>query len=66
VVRIGCGRAGFTDDQMAPLFLDAPANCSFDPLWEKYGLKPWNREQKPVNTDTNKKGIQSNEDTHTR
>ena len=41
VVRIGCGLAGFTDDQMAPLFKDAPENCSFDPLWEKYGLKPW-------------------------
>jgi hypothetical protein len=44
VVRIGCGLAGFTDDQMAPLFLDAPENCSFDPVWEKYGLKPWSKE----------------------
>lgn len=41
VVRIGCGLAGFTDDEMAPLFEGSPDNCSFDPLWEKYGLKPW-------------------------
>jgi hypothetical protein len=41
VVRIGCGLAGFTNGEMAPLFDGAPANCRFDPLWEKYGLKPW-------------------------
>ena len=44
VVRIGCGLAGFSDDEMAPLFNGASVNCSFDPLWEKYGLKPWNRD----------------------
>lgn len=41
VTRVGCGIAGFTDDQIAPLFLGAPDNCEFDPLWENYGLKPW-------------------------
>lgn len=41
VVRVGCSLAGFTDQQMAPLFSGAPENCSFDPLWEKFGLKPW-------------------------
>lgn len=41
VTRIGCGLAGYTDEQMAPMFATAPANCYFDPTWEKYGLKPW-------------------------
>lgn len=36
VTRVGCGRAGFTDEQIAPLFKDAPDNCSFDLAWEKY------------------------------
>jgi hypothetical protein len=44
VVRIGCGLAGFSDEQIAPLFADAPANCRFDPRWEKYGLSPWEEE----------------------
>jgi hypothetical protein len=33
VTRIGCGRAGFTDDQIAPLFDDAPPNCQLPGLW---------------------------------
>ena len=41
VTRIGCGLAGFTDDQMAPLFAGAPDNCEFDPAWAQFGLKPW-------------------------
>ena len=41
VTRIGCGLAGYTDEQMAPMFATAPENCRFDPAWEKYGLKPW-------------------------
>jgi hypothetical protein len=41
VVRIGCMNAGFSDDQMAPLFEGAPENCFFDPLWERFGLKCW-------------------------
>lgn len=36
VTRIGCGLAGFRDDQIAPLFKDAPKNCMFDEAW-----KPW-------------------------
>ena len=44
VVRIGCGLAGFSDEQIAPLFEGAPANCRFDPKWEKYGLSPWEDE----------------------
>lgn len=27
VTRIGCGLAGYTDAQVAPLFRDAPPNC---------------------------------------
>ena len=36
VTCIGCGLAGLTHDQIAPMFLDAPSNCYFDELW-----KPW-------------------------
>jgi hypothetical protein len=45
VTRVGCGIAGFTDDQIAPHFLGAPSNCEFDPLWSTYGLKTWDREE---------------------
>ena len=38
VTRVGCGLAGFTDDQIAPLFINAPPNCEFDPLWKRFGL----------------------------
>lgn len=27
VTRIGCGLAGYSDYQIAPMFLDAPGNC---------------------------------------
>lgn len=36
VTRIGCGLAGFTDEQIAPLFRPAPVNCWFDEKW-----RPW-------------------------
>ena len=36
VTQIGCGHAGFTANDMAPLFMDAPDNCLFDEAW-----KPW-------------------------
>lgn len=42
VTRVGCGLAGFTDIQVAPMFLDAPANCLFDTKWKPY-LFPWAR-----------------------
>jgi hypothetical protein len=43
VTRIGCGLAGFADEEIAPIFEAAapPANCRFDPQWEKFGLKHW-------------------------
>lgn len=33
VTRIGCGLAGFTDAQIAPLFKDAPPNCVLPEGW---------------------------------
>ena len=33
ITAIGCGLAGFTHQEIAPLFKDAPANCFFDELW---------------------------------
>ncbi|MGI4814749.1 MAG: A1S_2505 family phage non-structural protein [Janthinobacterium lividum] len=45
--RIGCGLAGYKDDQIAPLFLSAYSklrikpnemNCVFDPMWLKFNL----------------------------
>ena len=34
VTRIGCGLAGFTDRQIAPLFHRASTNCQFDTAWK--------------------------------
>jgi hypothetical protein len=34
VTRIGCGLAGYTNEQIAPMFANAPANCRFDPEWQ--------------------------------
>ena len=36
VTRIGCGIAGFTDAQIAPLFKGAPINCYMPPEWASY------------------------------
>jgi len=36
VTRIGCGLAGYTDAQMAPLFIGAPSNCHLPPEWAEY------------------------------
>jgi hypothetical protein len=41
VTRVGCGIAGFKDAQIAPLFVDSPDNCTFDPQWSSYGLPAW-------------------------
>lgn len=34
VTRVGCGLAGYKDKDIAPLFKDAPANCSFANEWK--------------------------------
>lgn len=36
VTRIGCGYAGYSDEDIAPLFCDAPENCKL-PQWWTYG-----------------------------
>ena len=42
VTRIGCGLAGYSDEDIAPLFKDSPSNCllPIDPIdWRKF--KGW-------------------------
>lgn len=34
VTRIGCGLAGYTNEDIAPMFHGAPTNCMFDAEWE--------------------------------
>lgn len=41
VTRVGCGYAGFTSEQIAPLFIGCPENCYFDPEWYRFGLPTW-------------------------
>ena len=33
VTRIGCGLAGYTDSEIAPMFRDAPKNCQLPEGW---------------------------------
>lgn len=34
VTRVGCGLAGFTDEEIAPSFFNAPDNCILPPEWK--------------------------------
>lgn len=36
VTRIGCGLAGYSDKDIAPMFVGAPLNCIFDEKWRVY------------------------------
>lgn len=36
VTRIGCGLAGYRDEEIAPMFMLAPDNCSFAEPWREY------------------------------
>ena len=36
VTRIGCGLAGYKNEQIAPMFRGAPENCIFDILWKEF------------------------------
>ncbi len=36
VTRLGCGLAGYTDAQIAPMFEGAPTNCIFEERWKPY------------------------------
>jgi hypothetical protein len=33
VTRVGCGLAGYTDSEIAPMFADAPPNCVLPEGW---------------------------------
>ena len=33
VTQVGCGLGGFTKEEIAPLFKNAPDNCFFDKKW---------------------------------
>lgn len=35
VTRIGCGLAGYRDEQIAPLFKQAPSNCELPDGWRQ-------------------------------
>ena len=36
VTRIGCGLAGHADADVAPMFCDAPLNCSLPDTWREF------------------------------
>ena len=36
VTRVGCGYAGYTDDQIGPLFAKCGGNCSLAEQWRQY------------------------------
>lgn len=36
VTRVACGLAGYTDSQIAPMFINAPTNCNFAEQWQPY------------------------------
>lgn len=33
ITRIGCGLAGYTDEEISPMFAEAPANCELPNGW---------------------------------
>lgn len=36
VTRVGCGLAGYDDEDIAPLFKGVPVNCTMPPEWKDY------------------------------
>ena len=36
ITQIGCGLAGFTSAEIAPMFAGAPKNCEFSSAWEEW------------------------------
>ena len=36
ITRVGCGLAGYKNEQIAPLFKFAPINCNFPYEWKQY------------------------------
>lgn len=48
VTRVGCGLAGYTDDEIGPLFAQAPANCSLPLDWKPYVILATTRPLDPL------------------
>jgi len=36
VTRVGCGLAGYTEADIAPMFKNAPANCELPQSWRAF------------------------------
>lgn len=36
ITRVGCGLAGFSDEEIAPLFVGCGDNCNMPDVWEVY------------------------------
>lgn len=45
VTRVGCGLAGYTERQVAPLFKNAPSNCKMPEGWRKRFFDDDNQEE---------------------
>lgn len=43
VTCVGCGLAGFSHEEIAPMFINAPSNCRFSSVWERWlpGRQYW-------------------------
>ena len=39
VTRIGCGLAGYKDEDIAPMFKNAPSNCYLPPGWRRLNVE---------------------------
>lgn len=35
VTRVGCGLAGYKDDEISPMFKDCPSNCKLPKEWDE-------------------------------
>lgn len=40
VTRVGCGLAGYKDEDIGPMFADSPANCELPTGWREAVEKP--------------------------
>lgn len=36
ITRVGCGLAGYRDEEIAPMFIGSPANCNFPEQWKEF------------------------------
>lgn len=46
ITRIGCGLAGLRDEDIAPMFKNAPKNCYFDEVWHPILTKGIERDRR--------------------